>query len=268
MPGGALAGRSFSGLRMPLGCLVLALLWAGGCGLGPDVTISYEFQSASESVAHLKNAYADKDAVSYRSYMYYVHALRFLRQGWPQPENAQLFPPEAVTDDEGSYDAAAGKPGCWLNDSGMGVTYDFFCGKTISSPAQPPVGAYRVQVGADSSWSVEISESRLVQGAEGVYLPLPRFVVDGAGTLVALEWTWWLKENGAWREPGAAELLNEVRYAYLEIGLEGDSRLYQNIPAAPSGSLTLAGSIPFASVNWLRMGLSDKADYNYGFEWR
>jgi len=248
--------------------LLLSALWAGGCNFSPDLTISYEFQSSPESVAHLKNAYARKDAISYRSYMFYVHALRVLRPNWPPAENALLFPPGSVTDDEGAYDPGTGKPGCWTNESGMGVTYDFFCGKTIDSPPQPPVGSYRVQVGADSSWSIPLAESRLVQGIEGVYVPLPKFLVDGAGIVNALEWTWWLKDNGAWREAATAELQHEVRYAYMEIGLDDDSRIYSDLSTAPSGSLPFAGDIPFARVNWLRMGDSDSKGYNYGFEWR
>ncbi len=81
--------------------------------------------------------------------MYYFHAVGTLRPNWPPPESALMFPPASITDDEGTYDSVNGKPGCWLENSGMSVNYNFFCGKTIQWPAKPPTGAYRVQVSAE-----------------------------------------------------------------------------------------------------------------------
>ena len=241
-------------LRM-LALVIVAGMFFSGCS---KVDIDYEI-AGGQGFSTIQGTFSDKTFASYTGYMYYFTTRPvFFDRPW---DTATLHSPAAIN---GGNDMLQ----CYIQEDGLRVTLNFYCGGSATTPAKPPTGTYQVNVGS-KTYTFNDVDSRIVgTDLDNVFVPEVKLTVDGSGKVAQIDWRWWKKVSGSWVTPSNSDLASELDSAGFEIGQTnwaGD-RANGDIALTTTGQVIppAQGFTPGA----FRIYSSDKAGYHYGFEWR
>lgn len=238
-----------------LGVALLSVLVLAGCS---KLGIDYEL-SSGQHFTDINGAYSNKDAAGYHGYMYYFSYSPLLST---QPWNTSTLHSPAPLN--GGNDATQ----CYYRNENGSVMLNFYCGGSVTTPAQPPEGDYQVHVGA-KTYSFSGVHSRLVaSNLDNVFLPEIRLTMDGSGKISQIQWRWWKRQSGSWVTPSSSDLSAQLANVEYEIGQSGwaGPRVLGNMPLTATGSIT-ASSQSF-TPGAVRISYTDKQGYHYGIEWR
>ncbi|MHB8456035.1 MAG: hypothetical protein ACYDDO_15415 [Acidiferrobacterales bacterium] len=237
-----------------------------------DLRLDYEFAPGG-TLANIENAWSSHNTASYKGYEYYFSA---------QPDNtglnwatAMLNPPSssALPPAQECYNVTGPATGPTATPGEIERTLNFYCGGSATSPVTPPTGTYTVTVpvtaGGTQTYTFQNMASQTIDSTNlyNIYVPEVYLTYSG-GQITKIQWAWWKNDPIlGWVQPSNAELSTVLSDAEFEIGDSswGASRVQASIALTTTGSVVPAnqGFTP----GHFRISFSDKAGYDYGFEW-